>query len=290
MGSVGGRVIFPFAPDAGFCGDDGSMSRLAEAFRKAKSENRAAFVAYLCAGDPDFDTSLAVCRTVIESGVDILELGVPFSDPLADGLTNQLAAQRALESGMTASRVFELVRRIREFSQVPVVFYTYYNLVFANGIDAYVKSARSAGVDGLLTLDLPPEEAQEVAAACRAHSVDTVFIVAPTTPAARVAKIAAATTGFIYYVSREGVTGVRDELAANIPEAIASIRAQTTLPVAVGFGISTRAQVAQVAAVADGVVVGSALVNCIRDHLGAPDKILTKLGTVARDLVAGVRR
>ena len=247
-------------------------------------------MAYLCAGDPDFDTSLAVCRTVIEKGIDVLELGVPFSDPLADGLTNQLAAQRALASGMTASRVFELVRRIREFSEVPIVFYTYYNLVFANGIDAYVKQAREAGVDGLLTLDLPPEEADEVAAACKAHGVDTVFIIAPTTPDTRIARITAATTGFIYYVSREGVTGVRDQVAGNIPEAVARIRRKTELPIAVGFGISTRAQVAQVGAVADGVVVGSALVNCIRENLGQREKILARLAVVAEDLIAGTKR
>jgi tryptophan synthase alpha chain len=227
---------------------------------------------------------------VLEKGTDVLELGVPFSDPLADGLTNQLAAQRALASGMTSARVFELVRRIREFSEVPIVFYTYYNLVFANGIDAYVRAAKQAGVDGLLTLDLPPEEADEVAAACRTHGMATVFIVAPTTPEARVEKIARSTTGFIYYVSREGVTGVRDQMAANIPEAVAMIRRHTALPVAVGFGISTRAQVSQVAAVADGVVVGSALVNCIRDNLGAPEKMAARLGAVATELTAGTAR
>ena len=266
------------------------MSRLAQAFSRAQTENRAAFVAYLCAGDPDFDTSLAACRALIENGVDVLELGVPFSDPLADGLTNQLAAQRALESGMTVAKVFELVRRIREFSDVPVVFYTYYNLVFANGVDAYVRAARAAGVDGMLTLDLPPEEAGEVAAACRTHGVETVFIVAPTTPESRIAKIAAVAGGFIYYVSREGVTGVRDQVAGNIPEMLARIRRHTTLPVVVGFGVSTRAQVGQIAAMADGVVVGSALVNCIREHLGAPDRIVARLAAVADDLVAGTRR
>lgn len=266
------------------------MSRIAQAFQRTKQQNRAAFVAYLCAGDPDFDTSLEVCRTVLNSGVDVLELGVPFSDPLADGLTNQLAAQRALASGMTTARVLELARRIREFSEVPIVFYTYYNLVFSNGIDAYVSAAKKAGVDGLLTLDLPPEEAHEVAAACRVHGMDTVFIIAPTTPPARIEKIAAVTTGFIYYVSREGVTGIRDQVAANVPEAVALIRRSTNLPVAVGFGISTRKQVAQVAAVADGVIVGSVLVNCIRDHLGSPAKILAQLATVAVDLAAGTRR
>src|SRR3954471_12461085 len=130
------------------------MSRIAQAFARAKAQNRAAFVAYICAGDPDFETSVEVCRALLSNGVDILELGVPFSDPLADGLTNQLAAQRALVSGMTAVRVFELVRRIRECSEVPIVFYTYYNLVFSNGINRYVSAAKKAGVDGILTLDL----------------------------------------------------------------------------------------------------------------------------------------
>lgn len=266
------------------------MDRIAQTFQRARSENRACFVAYLCAGDPDFETSVEACRALLSHGVDILELGVPFSDPLADGLTNQLAAQRALESGMTAARVFELVRRIRSFSEVPIVFYTYYNLVFANGVEAYVKMAREAGVDGMLTLDLPPEEAGEVAAACTKHGVKTVFIVAPTTPDARLPKIAKVATGFIYYVSREGVTGVRDQVASNIPEALGRIRAATTLPVVVGFGISTREHVAQVAAQADGVVVGSALVNCIRDNLQTKNRIPAALAAKTGELVAGVKR
>lgn len=266
------------------------MSRIAHAFARARQQNRAAFVAYLCAGDPDFDTSLEACRALLANGVDVLELGVPFSDPLADGLTNQLAAQRALEGGMTAARVFELVKRIREFSEVPVVFYTYYNLVFSNGIEAYVQAAKAAGVDGMLVLDLPPEEGAEFSAAARAHGIDSVCIVAPTTPDARIAKIAAAATGFIYYVSREGVTGVRSEVAGGIPEAVARIRAHTQLPIAVGFGIGTRAQVAQVAAEADGVVVGSALVNIIKDNLAVRAKIAPALAAKAADLVAGTQR
>ncbi|MES1166442.1 MAG: tryptophan synthase subunit alpha [Pseudomonadota bacterium] len=266
------------------------MSRLAQAFARARSQDRAAFVAYLCAGDPDFNTSLAACRALLEGGVDVLELGVPFSDPLADGLTNQLAAQRALESGMTAARVFELVRRLREESETPIIFYTYYNLVFSSGVEAYVRAAKAAGVDGLLTLDLPPEEAGELVAACRVHGLETVFIVAPTTPESRIPVIAEAATGFIYYVSREGVTGVRDQVATNIPEAVARIRRHTALPVAVGFGLSNREQVAQVAAWADGVVVGSALVNVIRDHLGNRTAIPAALAARAADLSAGVLR
>ncbi len=307
-GALRGRALAPLGPPAGgggiraeigknslrrprlFAAMRVPMSRLAAAFARTRAQNRAAFVAYLCAGDPDFDTSLEVCRAVLANGADVLELGVPFSDPLADGLTNQLAAQRALESGMTAARVFELARRLRESSDVPIIFYTYYNLMFANGVEAYVRAAKAAGVDGILTLDLPPEEAGEIAAACRTHGVDTVFIVAPTTPDARIAKIAAATTGFIYYVSREGVTGVRDQVAANIPEAVARIRAHTPLPVAVGFGIGTRAQVAQVAAHADGVIVGSVLVNAIRDHLADRAQLAPAVAARVRDLAAGTAR
>jgi tryptophan synthase alpha chain len=266
------------------------MDRIADAFARTRAEKRAAFVAYLCAGDPDFDTSLAACRAVIEAGVDVLELGVPFSDPLADGLTNQLAAQRALESGMTVARVLELVRKVREFSQVPVVFYTYYNLVFANGVEASVRAAKDAGVDGMLVLDLPPEEAGDFSAACRAHDVKSVFIVAPTTPEARLAKICGAATGFIYYVSREGVTGERGEVATGIGDAVARIKAHTKLPVVVGFGISSREHVRAVAASrTDGVVVGSALVNVIKANLATRATIASQLKAKAADLVAGVR-
>lgn len=264
------------------------MDRIAQTFARTRREKRAAFVAYLCAGDPDFDTSLAACRAVLDAGADVLELGVPFSDPLADGLTNQLAAQRALDGGMTAARVFELVRRLREKSQVPIVFYTYYNLVFSNGVENYVRAAKEAGVDGMLTLDLPPEEADELLAACAQHGLKTVFIVAPTTPASRLPRIGVATTGFIYYVSREGVTGVRDQVAANIPEAVARIRQHTALPVAVGFGLSTPEQVKQVARVADGVVVGSALVNVIKDNLDNRAGLPARLRIATAELVAGV--
>ena len=267
------------------------MDRIAQAFARARDRHRAALIAYLCAGDPDFDTSLAACRAVLAAGVDLLELGVPFSDPLADGLTNQLAAQRALAAGMTSARVFELVRRLRaEHPDLPIVFYTYYNLVFAHGVDAYLRAAHDAGVDGMLTLDLPPEEAGEVLAAGRAHDIKTVFIVAPTTPDRRLPRIAAAATGFLYYVSREGVTGMRDEVAGGIPEAVARIRAHTALPVVVGFGISRRDQVSQVARCADGVVVGSALVNCIKENLGDAGRIAARLRAVAADLVAGTAR
>jgi tryptophan synthase alpha chain len=282
---------FPLAPRFAAFVFAFTMDRITAAFARAQAENRAAFVAYLCAGDPDFDTSLDACRALLQNGVDILELGVPFSDPLADGLTNQLAAQRALEGGMTMELVNTLVRSLRaEFPAVPLVFYTYYNLVFSNGTDSYVREAKAAGLDGLLVLDLPPEESGDVAEACAREGLKTVYIVAPTTPPERLPCIANAATGFIYYVSREGVTGVRDVVATGIPEAVAAIRCHTSLPVVVGFGIGKREHVAQVAQYADGVVVGSALVNVIRDHLTEPEKIAPAMGVRALDLTTGTRR
>ena len=242
------------------------MNRIEKAFAQAREENRAAFVGYLCAGDPDLEGSVEACRAVIESGVDVLELGVPFSDPLADGLTNQLAAQRALESGSNSQQVLDLVRAIREFSEVPVIFYTYYNLVFAQGSEAYAERAKAAGVDGILTLDLPPEEADEHLEACAKHDIKTVFIVAPTTPDSRLETICKATTGFIYYVSREGVTGEQASMSESIQANVEQIKQHTDLPVVVGFGISNADHVRTVAQAADGVVVGSAIVNCIAEN------------------------
>lgn len=263
------------------------MSRISKAFAKAKEEGRAAFVAYLCAGDPNFEVSVEACRALIDSGIDILELGVPFSDPLADGLTNQLAAQRALESGMSSANVLELVRRVRAFSEVPIVFYTYYNLVFAKGSDAYAAMAKEAGADGLLTLDLPPEESVEHLAACEKHGLKTVYIVAPTTPDSRLETICSATTGFIYYVSREGVTGEQASMAEGIQSRVDTIKEHTDLPVVVGFGISNADHVRTVAQAADGVVVGSAIVNCIAQNPEDTEAIVDRLKAKMASLLEG---
>jgi tryptophan synthase alpha chain len=263
------------------------MNRIEQAFAKAREENRAVFVAYLCAGDPDFESSIEACRAIIDSGVDILEIGVPFSDPLADGLTNQLAAQRALEAGSCQARVLDLIRAIRSFSEVPLIFYTYYNLVYAQGSDAYVESAKAAGIDGILTLDLPPEEATEHLEACAKHDLKTVFIVAPTTPVSRLKMICEATTGFVYYVSREGVTGEQVSMSAGIAEQVAKIKKFTNLPIVVGFGISNAEHVQTVSQAADGVVVGSAIVNCIAQNLDEPEAIANSLRSKMSELLKG---
>lgn len=266
------------------------MNRIENAFNKAKAENRSAFVSYVCAGDPDAETSLKICRTLIHSGVDILEIGVPFSDPLADGLTNQLAAQRALEAGTTGEDVFNLVRSLRkENESVPVVFYTYYNLMFSGGLDTYIAEAKDAGVDGLLVLDLPPEEAEEFMESCEKHGMKTVFLLAPTTPEKRVEYIAQYATGFIYYVSRTGVTGVRDNLAADLGEMVAMIKRHSDKPLVVGFGIHNREQVRAVSELADGVVVGSAIVNTIKDNLNDRSAMLDRMKELVTDLVEGTK-
>lgn len=246
------------------------MGRISEMFGKLRTEGRSAFIPFLCAGDPDMETCLHLSRKLLEQGVDLLEIGVPFTDPLADGLTNQLAAQRALAAGATGEGVLDLVRNLRKDWETPIVFYTYFNLVHSRGVEAYVGECADAGVDGILVLDLPPEEADELIEAARKHAVDVIFIIAPTTRPERVASIVAKASGFLYYVSREGVTGEREDLAEGIGDALQRIRGYTDLPVVVGFGISTPEQVEAVAQVADGVVVGSTLVRCIQEN--AEDK------------------
>jgi len=265
-----------------------NIDRIAKLFSNCKENGRSAFVGYVCACDPSFDTSLLICKSLIDNGVDVLELGVPFSDPLADGLTNQLAAQRALESGCRQDDVFKLVREIRKFSQIPIVFYTYYNLVFSQGIEEYVNRSVAAGVDGLLTLDLPPEEAEELVSCCRKKGLKNIFIVAPTTPKERIPKIIESASGFIYYVSRAGVTGEQKNLASDLEVRVANIKRCTDLPVVVGFGISNTEQASAVGKIADGVVIGSTLVNCISENLEDPTAIVQKIGERAQDLSSGL--
>lgn len=266
------------------------MDRIAQTF--TRSQNRICFIAYICAGDPDYTTSIEICRTLVDSGIDMLEIGVPFSDPLADGKTNQLAAQRALASGMDQTKMLTLIKTIRTFTEIPIILYTYYNLLLAPGLENYILLCKEAGVDGLLTLDCPPEEAQELIAACKKYSLKTIFIIAPNTPQPRIKKITASATGFLYYVAHEGVTGERSSLPANLEAKITAIKKQTDLPVVVGFGVSTAEHVRQVSQHADGVVVGSAIVNCISEttkkEAMPQQSILKKIENKATALLKGL--
>lgn len=265
------------------------MNRIDAAFARLKAERRAGFIAYLTAGDPSPSSTIPLVRALEANGADIVELGVPFSDPLADGVVNQRASERALAHGVTLKTVLGLVARLRERSQIPVVLFTYLNPVYAYGFERFASDAARAGVDGVLSLDLPPEEASAYEARLAAHGVKSIFLIAPTTPPARVRLIAAHANGFIYCVSRTGVTGARRELAAGLGARLRSIRRATRTPVAVGFGISTPAQVAEAARAADAVVVGSALVKEI-ERGGGGAGLAARIGRRARALTAPLRR
>ena len=263
------------------------MGRIEQTFEGLRARGRKAMIAYICAGDPDFEATRALALGLEKAGVDILELGVPFSDPLADGIVNQLASQRALEAGATPRGVLECVRKIRLDSQIPIVLYTYINPLLALGFEAYHREAEEAGVDGLLILDLPPDEdAPEFATVA---NVRRIRLIAPTTPNERIAQITAKADGFIYYVSREGVTGEQASVSQSIAGRVEAIRRTTQLPVVVGFGVSNPDQAREVAALADGVVVGSAIVKRIAEFAGKPE-MPELVADFVRPLAAAVKQ
>lgn len=243
-----------------------AMNRIDERFAALRKQGRKGFVAYIGAGDPNLDATRQIGVAFDKAGVDVLELGIPFSDPLADGLVNQLAAQRGLESGTTPPKVLQTIAAIRKESQVPIVLYIYFNLMHRSGVQRFIGDAAKAGVDGMLVLDLPPEESDNYESLMRDAGLRNIYLVAPTTPEDRVERIVTRATGFIYYVSREGVTGMQEKVSDNIAGMTAKIRAHTNLPIAVGFGISNPDQARLVAQNAEAVVVGSAIVNQIAKH------------------------
>jgi len=249
------------------------MNRIEESFARLKRAGRKGFIVYIGAGDPNLAATRELAVAFDRAGVDILELGVPFSDPLADGLVNQLAAQRGLESGTTPPRVLATVAAIRKRSKIPVILYIYFNLIHRVGLERFIQNAAKAGVDGLLVLDLPPEESDNYEALMKKNGLCHIYLVAPTTPEDRIEFIVKRGSGFIYYISREGVTGMQEQVAYNLAQQIAKIHAHTQLPVAVGFGISTPEQAKRVAHSADAVVVGSAVVNRIAIHGKSKDLV-----------------
>jgi tryptophan synthase alpha chain len=264
------------------------MNRIIERFARLKREGRKGFVVYIGAGDPNLAATQQLALAFDRAGVDVLELGVPFSDPLADGLVNQLAAQRGLESGTTPAKVLETVQAIRKDSQIPIVFYIYYNLLHRHGVKKFIEDAARAGVDGLLVLDLPPEESGNYEALMRDAGLCVIYLIAPTTPDERIELIVKRGTGFIYYVSREGVTGMQTKVSATIAEMTAKIRAHTQLPIAVGFGISNPEQARAVAQSAEAIVVGSAIVNQIAQH-GQSKELVPRVTEFVKALVDAVK-
>ncbi|MEL7061852.1 MAG: tryptophan synthase subunit alpha, partial [Acidobacteriota bacterium] len=243
------------------------MSAIDDVFQRCRADRRAAFIPFLVAGDPSLETTGELMRAMVDGGADMIEVGVPFSDPVADGPTIQEAAQRALDAGASLSGILRVIAQHRDQLGVPIVLFTYFNPIHRRGVEHFAEQAAASGVDGVLCVDLPPEEAaHELLPALRRHSLDTIFLLAPTSGKERIRSVAAHSSGFVYYVSRTGVTGARDALPKELVKETRRLRRRLDAPLSVGFGISTPEQVEAVARVADGVVVGSALVSLIAEH------------------------
>jgi tryptophan synthase alpha chain len=262
------------------------VSRLADKFAALKKEGRAAFVPFITAGDPDMETSFAILEQLPGCGADVIELGVPFSDPMADGPAVQASSVRALKSGATLVKVLKLVEKFRKAdTATPIVLMGYYNSVHAYGTARFARDAAAAGVDGLIVVDLPIEEDEVLRVPAKAQGVDLIRFVTPTTDDARLKRIVAEASGYLYYVSVAGVTGTKSVPEADVRAAIAKVRAATDLPCTVGFGIRTPEQAAAIAGIADGVVVGSAIVTRVADNLAAgKDKIIAEVLELSRAL------
>ncbi|MEK7444615.1 MAG: tryptophan synthase subunit alpha [candidate division NC10 bacterium] len=264
------------------------MSRLQGTFERLRARGERALIPYFTAGDPSLALTGKLVVEAARQGADIIELGIPFSDPLADGPVIQRATQRALQAGVSLPRVLELVRELRGEVSVPLVFLTYYNPVFAFGLKAFCQTAVEAGVDGVIVADLPPEEAGPLQAEARPAGLDLIHLVAPTSTPARMRKIARASSGFIYMVSLTGVTGERAALPADLLPHLRALRGITTKPVCVGFGIGNPEQAAVVGRFADGVIVGSAIVRVVEEHAGSP-ALIPEVGRFIAALKAPLR-
>jgi tryptophan synthase alpha chain len=265
------------------------MSRLEEAFRAAKRDKRAAFVPYVTAGDPNLERTVEIAHALVRCGADVIELGVPFSDPVADGLTNQRAAERALAAGTSLAGVLAVVKVLRQGLDVPIVLFSYANPIVRYGIEEFTKDASDAGVDGVLFTDVPVEEMSLFEQPLAAANLDPIMLVTPTSDRQRMKATARFGSGFLYLVSRTGVTGAQRDLDAELEANVRAARRASKLPVAVGFGISTPEQVARVAALADGVVVGSAIVSRI-GALGDCDELADEVEKFAKTLADACRR
>jgi tryptophan synthase alpha chain len=257
------------------------MTRIDDTFARLKAEGRKAFVAYIMAGDPDEDASFAVMRGLPAAGVDVIELGLPFTDPMADGPTIQLAGQRALDGGMTLDKTLAMVRAFRRGNQTtPIVLMGYYNPIYSRGVDLFLVQAREAGIDGLIVVDLPPEEDAELCLPAQAAGLNFIRLATPTTDAKRLPKVLTNTSGFVYYVSITGITGAAAAEAADVGPEVARIKRSTDLPVIVGFGINSAASARSIAGIADGCVVGSAIVKLIGEGKPAAE-VLAFVKTLA---------
>lgn len=266
----------------------GAVNRLDTTFEQLRNEGKKAFVAYVAAGDPDEGRSLKIMQALADAGADVIELGLPFSDPLADGIVNQMAAGRALAAGASTRSCLEMIREFRKTHDTPLVLFTYLNPVFTYGYEKFHADAAAAGADGILLLDLPPDEAARNADLASEVGLAHIRLIAPTTPEDRVKLLAESSQGFIYALSRTGVTGAHGAPSEGIGEVVSRIKAHTETPVCVGFGINTPEQASMVASVSDGIVVGSAIVKIVENNADDPD-VATKVGAFVKTLVDAIR-
>lgn len=264
------------------------MTRVAATFAALRRRGEAALIPYITAGDPTLEVTFHLVQELARQGADLIELGVPFSDPMADGPANQRAAERALRSGTSLAQVLELVQSVRPFVSVPLILFSYYNPIFRYGGERFARDARQAGVDGLVCVDLPPEEAGELKQETDRQDIDFIFLLAPTTSLARARLILERARGFVYYVAVTGVTGTRASLPAELEDMVRRIRAISPVPVGVGFGISSPAQAAQVGRIADAVIVGSAISHVIETNAQRPD-LVAQVGAFVGDLKRAIR-
>ncbi len=264
-------------------------TRITRRFAALKEEGRSGLVTFVTAGDPDYDTAVEVLNGLADAGADLIELGMPFSDPMADGPAIQASSLRALHNGQTLAKTLQMVRDYRtRDTDTPIVLMGYYNPIYIYGVDKFLVDAVEAGVDGLIMVDLPPEEETELCLPALRAGINFIYLTAPTTTDARLPRVLENASGFVYYVSITGITGTRSASAADIQPHVARIRAQTDLPVAVGFGITTPEQAADIAGIADAAVVGSALVKVITDNLDDSGRAMPGLAGKVHDLVRGL--
>jgi tryptophan synthase alpha chain len=246
------------------------INRIEAKFNDLRGQGRKALIPYIMAGDPDLPTTGSLVYSLEAAGADLIELGVPFSDPLADGPTIQRAGERSLRQGTSLKKILRLIRELRKRTQIPLILMTYYNLIYQFGVDRFAHDAVEAGVDGVIIPDLPPEEAGDLVETSRKSGLATVFLIAPTSPIGRIQRIVSVASGFVYYVSLTGITGAKLRSLSAVREKVQEIRHHTSLPIAVGFGISTPREAAQVSRWADGVIIGSALVGALERARGNP--------------------
>jgi tryptophan synthase alpha chain len=266
------------------------MNRIDKKFQALRQQNARAFMPYLCAGDPTPELTTKLLLTLEEAGADLIELGVPFSDPIADGPTIQRASERALRHNISLQQILEIVATLRPQTEIPIALMSYYNPIFRMGEAAFCKAAHDAGVDGVIVPDLPPEQARPLLEIASRYNLATIFLVAPTSPPERMQLIASVSTGFIYCVSVTGVTGARATLSDEVAPMIAELRKHTDKPICVGFGVSTPEQAGQVAELADGAIVASAIINVYEENIDDEAKLLAAVKQFASDLATGVKK